>query len=105
MRLLRRWNTLTARVVAFYQQGWYAIAEKLAAKTLEFAESAFGPDHSNVAESLNNLALICYSQAKEAEAAIFEQTLSQRQGEVLWPESPDAAQYLNKLVLLNLAIG
>jgi tetratricopeptide (TPR) repeat protein len=103
MRLLRKWNTLTARVVAFYQQGWYAIAEKLAAETLEFAESAFGPDHSNVAESLNNLALICYSQAKEAEAAIFEQTLSQRQGEVLWPESPDATQYLNKLVLLNLA--
>jgi tetratricopeptide (TPR) repeat protein len=103
MRLLRKWNTLTARVVAFYQQGWYAIAQKLAVETLEFAEKAFGPDHSNVAESLNNLALICYSQAKEAEAAIFEETLSQRQGNVLWPESPDTAQYLNKLVLLNLA--
>jgi len=103
MRLLKKWNTLTARVVAFYQQGWYGIAEKLAEETLEFAEKAFGPDHSNVAESLNNLALICYSQAKEAEAAIFEHTLSQRQGEVLWPESPDAAQYINKLVLLNLA--
>ena len=103
MRLIKKWNTLTARVVAFYQQGWYAIAEKLAEETLEFAEKAFGPDHSNVAESLNNLALICYSQAKEAEAAIFEHTLSQRQGDVLWPESPDTAQYLNKLVLLNLA--
>lgn len=103
MRLLKKWNTLTARVVAFYQQGWYAIAEKLAEETLEFAEKAFGPDHSNVAESLNNLALICYSQAKDAEAAIFEHTLSQRQGDVLWPESLDTAQYLNKLVLLNLA--
>ena len=103
MRLLNKWNTLTARVVAFYQQGWYSIAEKLAEETLEFAEKAFGPDHPNVAESLNNLALICYSQAKEAEAAIFEQTLSQRRGDVLWTESPDAPQYLNKLVLLNLA--
>jgi tetratricopeptide (TPR) repeat protein len=103
MRLLGQWNTLTARVVAFYQQGWYAIAEKLAVETLGFAEKAFGLDHPNVAESLNNLALICYSQAKEAEAAIFEQTLSQRQGNMLWPESPDTAQYLNKLVLLNLA--
>ena len=103
MRLIKKWNTLTARVVAFYQQGWYAIAEKLAEETLEFAEKAFGSDHSNVAESLNNLALICYSQAKEAEAAIFEHTLSERQGDVLWPESPDTAQYLNKLVLLNLA--
>ena len=103
MRLLKKWNTLTARVVAFYQQGWYAIAEKQANETLEFAEKAFGPDHPNVAESLNNLALICYSQAKEAEAAIFEHTLSQRQGDVLWPESPAAAEYLNKLVLLNLS--
>jgi tetratricopeptide (TPR) repeat protein len=103
MRLLKKWNTLTARIVAFYQQGWYAIAEKLAKETLEFAEKAFGPDHPNVAESLNNLALICYSQAKEAEAAIFEHTLSQRQGDVLWPESPAAAEYLNKLVLLNLS--
>ena len=51
MRLLRKWNILTARVVAFYQQGWYAIAEKIAKETLEFAESAFGPDHPNVAES------------------------------------------------------
>ena len=103
MRLLKKWNTLTARVIAFYQQGWYAVAEKLAKETLEFAERAFGPDHSNVAESLNNLALICYSQAKEAEAAIFEQTLSQRQGDVLWSESPDTSQYVNKLVLLNLS--
>ena len=103
MRLLKKWNALTARVIAFYQQGWYAVAEKLAEETLKFAERAFGPDHSNVAESLNNLALICYSQAKEAEAAIFEQTLSQRQGEVLWSESPDTSQYVNKLVLLNLA--
>jgi tetratricopeptide (TPR) repeat protein len=103
MRLLKKWNTLTARVIAFYQQGWYSVAEKLAEETLEFAENAFGHDHPNVAESLNNFALICYSQAKEAEAAIFEQTLSQRQGDVLWPESPDTSQYLNKLVLLNLA--
>jgi len=103
MRLLKKWNMLTARVVAFYQQGWYGIAGKLAEETLEFAEKAFGFDHANVAESLNNLALICYSQAKEAEAAIFEHTLSQRQGNVLWSESPDTAQYLNKLVLLNLA--
>ncbi len=103
MKLLKKWNILTARVVAFYQQGWYSIAAKLAEETLEFAEKAFGTDHPNVAESLNNLALIHYSQAKEAEAAIFEQTLTQRQGKVLWPEYPDSAQYLNKLVLLNLA--
>jgi tetratricopeptide (TPR) repeat protein len=75
----------------------------VANETLEFAEQVFGPDHPNVAESLNNLALICYSQGKEAEAAIFEQTLTQRQGKELWPDHSDRAQYLNKLVLLNLA--
>ena len=103
MRHLKEWNILTARVVAFYQQGWYSMAAKLAEETVEFAEKAFGPDHPNVAESLNNLALICYSQAKEAEAAIFEETITQRQGDVLWPECPDTSQYLHKLVLLNLA--
>jgi tetratricopeptide (TPR) repeat protein len=103
MKLNEKWNNLTARTVAFYQQGWYSIAAKVANETLEFAEQVFGPDHPNVAESLNNLALICYSQGKEAEAAIFEQTLTQRQGKELWPDHCDRAQYLNKLVLLNLA--
>jgi len=79
------------------------MAAKAGEETLKFAENTFGPDHSNVAESLNNLALICYSQAKEAEAAIFEQTLTERQGKELWPEHPHGSQYLNKLVLLNLA--
>jgi len=103
MKLLKKWNSLTARVVAFYQQGWYSIAAKVGEETLEFAENGFGPDHPHVAESLNNLALICYSQAKEAEAAIFEQTLTDRHGKELWREHPDDSQYLHKLVLLNLA--
>jgi len=103
MKLDDKWNNITARTVAFYQQGWYSIAAKVANETLEFAEQVFGPDHPNVAESLNNLALICYSQGKEAEAAIFEQTLTQRQGKELWPDHSDRAQHLNKLVLLNLA--
>ncbi|UCF03599.1 MAG: tetratricopeptide repeat protein, partial [Deltaproteobacteria bacterium] len=103
MKLIDKWNDLTARTVAFYQQGWYSIAAKVANETLEFAEQVFGPDHPNVSESLNNLALICYSQGKEAEAAIFEQTQTQRQGKELWPVHSDRAQYLNKLVLLNLA--
>ena len=103
MKSYEKWNTLTARIVAFYQQGWYSVAASLAEETVEFAKRTFGSDHPNVAESLNNLALICYSQGKEAEAAIFEQTLTQRQGDVLWPEHPDSSQYLNKLVLLNLA--
>jgi tetratricopeptide (TPR) repeat protein len=103
MKLHDKWASLTARTVAFYQQGWYSIAAKVANETLEFAEQVFGPDHHNVAESLNNLALICYSQGKEAEAAVFEQTLTQRQGKELRPDFSDRAQYLNKLVLLNLA--
>ncbi len=103
MRLTKRWNYLTARIVAYYQQGWYSVAASLAEETVRFAEKAFGSDHPYVAESLNNLALIYYSQGKEAEAAIFEQALNQRQGKVLWPDNTSSADYLNKLVLLNLA--
>jgi tetratricopeptide (TPR) repeat protein len=103
MKSLKKWNFITARIVAYYQQGWYSVAISLAEEALRFAEKAFGPEHPNVAESLNNLALIYYSQGKEAEAAIFEQTLTQRQGEVLWPDDANSTEYLNKLVLLNLA--
>jgi hypothetical protein len=103
MKLMKRWNILNSRIIAFYQQGWYSVAASLAEETLEFAEKAFGPDHSNVAESLNNLALIYYTQGKEAEASIFEQTLTQRQGKVLWPSRSNSSQYVNKVVLLNLA--
>lgn len=94
---------LNSRAIAYYQQGWYSVAVNLAEETLDFAEKAFGSDHPNVAESLNNLALIYYTQGKETEASIFEPTSTQLREEMLLPRSSDTSQYVNKVVLLNLA--
>ena len=103
MKLMKRWNILNSRIVAFYQQGWYSVAAALAEETVEFAEKAFGSDHPNVAESLNNLALIYYTQGKETEASVFEHSLTQHQGKELEPNRSDTSQFVNKVVLLNLA--
>ena len=103
MKLMKRWKILNSKVIAFYQQGWYSVASSLAEETLEFAEKAFGPDHPNVAESLNNLALIYYTQGKEAEPFILEEASPQPLAEVPSAKRSDNSQYLNQVVLLNLA--
>ena len=103
MKLMKRWDILNSKIIAFYQQGWYAVAASLAEETLEFAEKAFGPDHPSVAESLNNLALIYYTQGREVETTILEQTSTQPQEKMLPPESFETSEYVNEAVLLNLA--
>lgn len=50
------WFTLNVEVKAFYFQGNYARAVVVAKQALEVAQTNFGPDHPNVAASLNNLA-------------------------------------------------
>ena len=100
MKFMKRWNILNSRIIALCQQGWHSAAVSLAEETLEFAEKAFGCDHPNVAESLNNLALIYYTQGKEAEASIAEQTGTRSENRAMPAGSP---QYMNKVVLLNLA--
>jgi tetratricopeptide (TPR) repeat protein len=57
----REAESLNQEVVKFYQQGRYSDAIRLAEKALAIYEKALGPDHPDVALSLNNLAfLYCY---------------------------------------------
>ena len=44
-------------------KGQYATAEPLYQRALAITEKAFGPEHPNIAKSLNNLALLCDSQS------------------------------------------
>jgi len=76
MNPLERWQSLDTRIVALCQQGWYAEAVNLAEEALKFAEKSFGPAHVNVAASLNKLALIYYTQAREVEATMATQNLA-----------------------------
>ena len=100
---LDRWQNLDARVVALYQQGWYAEAVNLAEEALKLAEKTFGANHVNVAESLNKLALIFYAQAGEVEVAMAEQRLVDCDSEKRHPGFLPSARCLHRLVLVQLA--
>jgi hypothetical protein len=98
-----RWRRLNTRLVSLYQQGWYSEAASLAEELLDVAEKHFGSSDPRVIESLNNLALVYYAQAKDVESTIFEQTLATTKVQALWPEHAVASASMHKLVLINLA--
>ena len=100
---VQNWEELNARVVTYHQQGWLSEAASLGEDALEMAEEIFGPDHLNTAESLKNLALIYFAQARDAEAAIFEQTLATKDKMPPQSGSLESVQSLNRVVLLNLS--
>ena len=85
------------RYKALEAQGKYAEAEPFARKALEMGEAKYGPDHPEVATSLNNLAGLYVSQGHYGEAeqlykrsiGIFEKALGR--------DHPDVAKLLNNL--------
>jgi hypothetical protein len=97
------WRGLNVRLVGLYQQGWYSEAARLAEELLDVAEKHFGSSDPRIVESLNNLALVYYAQAKDVESTIFEQTLATTKVQALWPEHAVASGSPHKLVLVNLA--
>ena len=56
------WDILNQEVMELRRKGEYARGVVLARKTLQIAEQNAGPDHPDVATSLNNLALLYQSQ-------------------------------------------
>jgi len=74
----------------------FADAEPLLQRALEIRQAVFGPEHRDVAASLDNLAALKKSEHKSEEAAALTSTPS-RSGEVLGPDSPDLAADLNNL--------
>jgi tetratricopeptide (TPR) repeat protein len=100
---VQSWEELNARVISYHQQGWLSEAANLGEDALKLAEEVFGPDHLNTAESLKNLALIYFTQAQNAEAAIFEQTIATRDQKTSQSDSLEKSQSLNRVVLLNLS--
>jgi tetratricopeptide (TPR) repeat protein len=75
-------------------------AEPLLRRGLAIWEKALGPEHPDVAGSLNNLAALYDNQARYAEAEpLFKRALAIRE-KALDPEHPDVAKSLNNLALL-----
>src|SRR6266487_499277 len=92
VRLLRR--------AGFYlrERAQYSQAEALLLHALTIAERTFGPDHIQVAQTLNNLARLYVAQGKYTETeGLYKQALN-IQEKVLGLEHPDTA-----LTLYNLA--
>ncbi len=48
----------------YFKQGRYAEAEPLVKRSLAIREKALGPEHPDVAQSLNNLAVVYVKQGR-----------------------------------------
>jgi CHAT domain-containing protein/Tfp pilus assembly protein PilF len=90
-------NSLTQQAVALYQRGHYADAEPLYKRSLAILEKALGPDHSDVATILNNLAELYRNQGRYADAEPLSMRSLAIREKALGPDHPDVAVSLNNL--------
>ncbi len=98
------WDTLIQEVGELYSAGKYDRAVVVAKKALEVAKENVGPDHPDVATSLNSLASLYKDQGHYAQAeplykralAIFEKALG--------PDHPHVAFALGTLAVMYRAM-
>ncbi|MCF4968039.1 tetratricopeptide repeat protein [Nostoc sp. CMAA1605] len=89
----------------YHGQGLYDKAAPWYEKCLKITKQRFGEEHPNVAQSLNNLALLYHSQGKYSEAEpLFIQALALSR-KLLGEEHPNVAQSLNNLAELYRSQG
>ena len=81
-------------------QGRYADAEPLFKRSLAIREKALGPNHPDVATSLNNLARLYQDQGRYADAEPLYQAIAGHPEKSLGPDHPDVATSLNNLAEL-----
>src|SRR5690349_23629624 len=74
-------------------------------EVLARAEREHGRDHPDVAQSLNNLALLYVRQGRYAEAEPLHRRALAIREKALGRDHPDVAQSLNNLALLYVAQG
>ena len=99
------WDILNKEVMSLYQKGQYDRAVIVAKKALEIAEKALGPDHPNVALSLNNLAGLYDTQGQYAQAEpLYKRSLAIWE-KALGPDHPYVATSLNNLAELYRTQG
>jgi Flp pilus assembly protein TadD len=79
--------------------GDYTGAEPPIERALAIREKSLGPEHPDVAKSLNSLASIYDSQGKYAEAELLDKRALAIREKSLGPEHPDVAKSLNSLAI------
>jgi len=98
-------DDLNAEVVRLCQQGQYSPAIEVGKKALAMAEKTLGPDHPDVAISLNNLKGLYREQGQYAQAEpLFKRALAIDE-KALGPDHPDVATGLNNLAGLYCEQG
>jgi tetratricopeptide (TPR) repeat protein/transcriptional regulator with XRE-family HTH domain len=111
--LIERWDLacpeaadLLHRVGSYlYERGQFRVAERPFRRALAIRERVLGPDHSALAQSLSDLALLLMARGKHAEAeALYRRALT-IQERVLGPVHPDVGVTLNDLAMLGFFIG
>ena len=90
-------NDLNQQVIQLYKQGRYSEAIPLAQRTLTIREKSLGPDHPDVAVSLNNLAELYRAQGRYADAEPLHKRALTIREKALGPDHPDVALSLNNL--------
>ncbi len=91
------WEILNREAMELYRAGKYDRAVVVAQKALEVAEQNVGPDHPDVAQSLNNLALLYQTQGEYAKAEpLYKRSLGIWE-KALGPDHPRVATILENL--------
>jgi len=99
------WKELNKEVKMLYQQGRYSEAAKVAEEALKVAEETFGPNHPDVAASLNNLASLYRLQDKYAEAEpLYKGSLAIME-KALGPDHPDVATVCENMAKCYKKLG
>ena len=89
------WDMLNQAVIKLYRSGDYDLAAVVAKQALEVAEKDFGPDHPNVAQSLNNLAKLYSAQGHQREAEPLYQRARAIEEKTPSSVRPDLAQTIS----------
>jgi tetratricopeptide (TPR) repeat protein len=93
-------DALAKQVIELQRAGNYVEAISVAQQLLAIREKALGPDHPDVARSLNNLAVLYFHQGRYADAEpLYKRSLVIRE-KALGPDHPDVARSLNNLAVL-----
>src|SRR5262245_4910999 len=99
-RALQEARNLYAEVIRLFRAGKYDEARPLAERVLELREKALGPDHHDVAASLNWLANLYSNKGDYAKAEPLYVRALQIREKALGPEHPDVANSLSNLAVL-----
>ena len=99
--VVQRAEYLNLQGLALHDSGDYRDAEEPLTQALALREKALGPEHPDVAESLNNLAVHYRAQGRYAKAEpLFERSLGVWE-KTLGAEHPQVATSLNNLAALH----